>query len=65
MVRPAFSDALITLAEYEAAAEAAITQGNTPRLEMLAVEPGPVFDLASGVDWQIKIGSRGGWMVCV
>jgi hypothetical protein len=125
IVRPAFSDALITLAEYEAAAEAAIaceeaaggegsfqspepgrtgvirlgdhpqcgtdtfepvnalwrlqinadgpesidmaeaiTQGNTPRLEMLAVEPGPVFDLASGVDWQIKIASRGdGWCV--
>jgi hypothetical protein len=125
IVRPAFSDGLITLAEYEAAAEAAIacveeaggegsfqspepgltgvirlgdhpqcgtdtfepvnalwrlqinadgpesidmaeaiTQGNTPRLEMLAVEPGPVFDLASGVDWQIKIASRGaGWCV--
>ena len=42
----------------------AITEGNTPRLEMLAVEPGPAFDLASGVDWQIKIASRGaGWCV--
>jgi hypothetical protein len=125
VVRSAFSDALITLAEYQAAANAAIacveaaggeatfsppepgrtgvirlgdhpqcgtdtfepvnalwrlqinadgpesidmaqaiTEGNTPRLEMLAVEPGPAFDLASGVDWQIKIASRGaGWCV--
>ena len=124
-VRPAFSDALITLAEYEAAADAAIacveaaggeasfespepgrtgvihlgdhsdcgtntfepvnalwrlqinadgpesvdiaeaiTQGNTPRLEMFAMEPEAALSLASGLDWQIEIAARGaGWCV--